>query len=724
MKRCINCMEEKPEGQSICPYCGYDEEITEERIDQLKPGSVLNDRFIVGRPLGRGGFGITYIAWDKSLYRKVAIKEYLPKGMATRGSENTTVSYDEDSKEAFLRGVEKTLDESRRLAGFSELESVVNVYDCFKENGTAYIVMELLSGRNIKEMLNREGRFSFDAAMKIIKPVLETLAKVHKAGIIHRDISPDNIFVCDNGKIKLLDFGSAKVTQGNEEKSRTIILKRGYAPKEQYIAKSIQGPYTDIYSISATIYKMLTGETPPDGLDRALEPEEDRLRDISELAQLPATAAAAIMKGMAINPRDRIQTAEELLEELLKQDKKPDGYDDADVTETLYLDPVVERLVDEKEFDKPVPAKEIDALNRQKQTVVAGNGKTAEPVKPVKPAPVPIPVEAEKGKGIKIFSIVLILALVTAALFGAYEFLLKAHIKIEREVEVVAGRERRLDLELVDITGNSTYYVTVFSGDDKIATGRHEQSKDGTEDYIIVKGESAGETVITVFLHKKETNEDVDTKYIKVTVTDENGNKPEQDSDFQVGSAGSARLNIDGESATVELGNDQYLRYTVENGGEYEVRVTSEDSGTVTAEAVSEDDGDWVHLECYGRTGKAKISVQLVNPATGEALDTKTVTVTVVRPDALEPYDGDLVYSGETYRVTIRNKTSKINYRKAPVITEKDNIAGKLDNGEEIQVDYIYDGTWAVFWMDGELVFASIYNNNDPSDYEILTPVG
>ncbi|MBR3438903.1 MAG: hypothetical protein IKH13_05305, partial [Clostridia bacterium] len=203
-----------------------------------------------------------------------------------------------------------------------------------------------------------------------------------------------------------------------------------------------------------------------------------------------------------------------------------------------------------------------------------------------------------------------------------------------------------------------------------------------------------------------------------------NGNKPEQDSDFQVGSAGSARLNIDGESATVELGNDQYLRYTVENGGEYEVRVTSEDSGTVTAEAVSEDDGDWVHLECYGRTGKAKISVQLVNPATGEALDTKTVTVTVVRPDALEPYDGDLVYSGETYRVTIRNKTSKINYRKAPVITEKDNIAGKLDNGEEIQVDYIYDGTWAVFWMDGELVFASIYNNNDPSDYEILTPVG
>ena len=735
MKRCINCMEEKPEGQSVCPYCGYDEEITEERIDQLKPGSVLNDRFVIGRPLGRGGFGITYIAWDRSLYRKVAIKEYLPKGMAMRNTENTTVSYDEDSREAFLRGVEKTLDESRRLAGLSELESVVNVYDCFKANGTAYIVMELLSGQNIKEKLNRDGAFSFEETMKIIKPVLETLAEVHRAGIIHRDISPDNIFICDNGKIKLLDFGSAKVTEGNEEKSRTIILKRGYAPKEQYIAKSVQGPYTDIYSISATIYKMLTGKTPPDGLDRALEPEEDRLGDIAELAKLPAPAAAAIMKGMAIEPRDRIQTADELLEELLRQDKKPDDYDDAEETRTLQIDPMIESRFNNIEragdFEGQVPAEKIAALNPPGQ-VQPEKGKIRQEkrpqVKEKKPEPATIPVEAKKGKGKTVFLIILAAALLAAALFGAYEFFGKARIVLEREVEVMEGRERRIDLELIDRIGNSTYYLTTFSDNKAVATSRHEQSEDSTKNYIIVKGESAGETTVTVILHKKETNEDIDIKYIKVTVTDKNGNKPEPAT--EVGSpsenAGPPVLNVADESADIVLGDSLYIKYTVENGAGYEVTASSENTGRVEAETVSDDDGEWVLLECYGEAGASKVFVQLSDPSTGEILDTKTIAVTVMKPAGLEQYEGNLEYSGKTYRVTTKNKGAQINYRRSPVVTEKgpkDNIAGKLTDGDEIEVDYIYDGTWAVFNMGGETVFASVYNNNNPLDYEILKPI-
>ena len=355
MKRCLNCMEEKPEGQNICPYCGYDEETTEERFDQLKPGSLLNNRFTVGRPLGRGGFGITYIAWDNSLQRKVAIKEYLPKGMATRESGNTSISYDSETKEAFLHGIEKTLEESRKLAGFSSLESVVNVYDCFKENGTAYIVMEVLKGENAKEKIRREGRLSFEETIGIITPVLKTLASVHKAGIIHRDISPDNIFICDNGKVKLLDFGSARVADGDTEKSRSIVLKQGYAPKEQYSTKGRQGPYTDIYAVCATLYKMLTGMTPVDSLERFAG--EDELQNIAEIVKIPEPAARAIMKGMEINAADRIQSADELLAELTKTPL------DGEETRTLYVPPVKSEPGPEPE---PAPDPEPKPAKNQK----------------------------------------------------------------------------------------------------------------------------------------------------------------------------------------------------------------------------------------------------------------------------------------------------------------------------------------------------------------------
>ncbi|MBR4450656.1 MAG: protein kinase [Clostridia bacterium] len=341
---------------AVCPKCGYDEETTDERLDQLKPGTLLKERFTIGRPLGRGGFGITYIAWDNSLQRKVAIKEYLPRGLASREPGNTTVSYDFETKEAFLRGVEKTVEESRKLAGFSELESVVNVHDCFKENGTVYIVMELLKGETVKEKLSREGNIPFIETIRIISPVLKTLAAVHKTGIIHRDISPDNIFICENGKVKLLDFGSARVADDANERSRSIVLKHGYAPKEQYTAKGKQGPYTDIYSVCATIYKMLTGITPVESLERM--DDEDELQDISELVKIPLPAAKAIMNGLSVSASGRIQSAEELLEKLNEQ-KKYSSYDNEDTTVTFYV-PKSASVSKPPVFpDEPVKASEI-----------------------------------------------------------------------------------------------------------------------------------------------------------------------------------------------------------------------------------------------------------------------------------------------------------------------------------------------------------------------------
>ena len=389
-------MELMEDSLTVCPHCGYDEEMTDERLDQLKPGSLLKERFTIGRPLGRGGFGITYIAWDNSLQRKVAIKEYLPRGLASREPGNTTVSYDAETKEAFLRGVDKTLEESRRLAGFTELESVVNVYDCFKENGTAYIVMEVLKGENAKKRLERAGVFSFDETVRIMTPVLETLEKVHKTGIIHRDISPDNIYICDNGKVKLLDFGSARIADNTDEKSRSIVLKHGYAPKEQYTTKGKQGPFTDIYSVCATIYKMLTGVTPVESLERIND--EDELQDISELVKIPLPAAKAIMKGMAVNASDRIQSAGELLAGLTsKEPDKPADYDDFESTVTLYVPKGATASVP----DDPVKADEM------LKTAV-----------PVKPAPIKESADKQRQKKspvIKIIAIVAALAIVIGA---------------------------------------------------------------------------------------------------------------------------------------------------------------------------------------------------------------------------------------------------------------------------------------------------------------------
>ncbi|MBR6940547.1 MAG: serine/threonine protein kinase, partial [Clostridia bacterium] len=198
MKRCFNCMEEIDESLSVCSVCGADLTQIAPDIDQLTPGSMLKDRYYIGKSLGRGGFGITYLAFDTLLARKVAIKEYMPAGMASRSSEQTEITCSTVSKDSFLHGVDQTIEESRKLAGFSNLESVVTVFDSFKDNGTAYIVMEYLTGMTVKEYVRKNGKLSYSDAKEIITPVLKTLDRVHRAGLIHRDISPDNIFLCDD----------------------------------------------------------------------------------------------------------------------------------------------------------------------------------------------------------------------------------------------------------------------------------------------------------------------------------------------------------------------------------------------------------------------------------------------------------------------------------------------------------------------------------------------
>ncbi|GEM_PF-4411206 len=341
MKRCMNCMKQIEDSEKICRFCGYDSEKTQEMVDELQAGSRLADRFIIGNTLGRGGFGITYVAWDENLKRRVAIKEYMPRGLASRDTGATTVKCDKNSKDSFERGIEKTIEESRKMAGLSYLDSVVTVHDFFKENGTAYIVMELLEGRNVKEYLKEKGKLSFEETIRIMTPILNTLSAVHKQGIIHRDISPDNIFLCNDGRIKLLDFGSARTFEGMAEGSHSIVFKHGYAPKEQYSSKGKHGTYTDMYATAATIYKMLTGITPQESIERLTG--DDELQNISEIVDISKNAAYAIMQGLELKEKDRIQTADEFLEKLSAEDKPLFA---GDATVTMSSDAVRQKYGD------------------------------------------------------------------------------------------------------------------------------------------------------------------------------------------------------------------------------------------------------------------------------------------------------------------------------------------------------------------------------------------
>ena len=239
----------------------------------LQKGTKLNERYIIEDVLGEGGFGITYAGRDELLGVKVAVKEYYPQGIVVRNNsvdDVVTVTYAKQ-KDVFNKGKTKFLEEARVIAKFNDQEGIVNVTDFFEANNTAYIVMEYLDGITLKEYIAENGILSPEDILELMAPVLESLDEVHTQGLIHRDISPDNIMLLKNGKVKLMDFGAARDYTDFGEKSLSIVLKPGYAPEEQYRSRGIQGPWTDIYALSATIYKCITGITPEESMQRVIE---------------------------------------------------------------------------------------------------------------------------------------------------------------------------------------------------------------------------------------------------------------------------------------------------------------------------------------------------------------------------------------------------------------------------------------------------------------------
>ena len=310
-RRCMGCMKEYDAQYEVCPYCGYIHGTPPKEAYHITPGSILQGRYIIGRVLGFGGFGITYIAYDQVLQTRAAIKEYMPGEFSTRMPNQQMVTvYSGEREEQFREGMRKIIDEARRLAKFQDEPNIVHIYDCFEANNTAYIVMEYLEGESVKELLAREGKISTDQALDIVLKVAAALKKVHKEGIIHRDIAPDNIYILKNGDVKVLDFGAARYATTKHSKSLSVIIKPGYAPEEQYRSRGDQGPWTDVYALAATFYKMVTGVTPEDAMERSVK---DFLKKPTKLgASLPKSVETAIMNALNVRVEDRTQSMEEL----------------------------------------------------------------------------------------------------------------------------------------------------------------------------------------------------------------------------------------------------------------------------------------------------------------------------------------------------------------------------------------------------------------------------
>ena len=316
---CYNCFQHIQDPAAPCPHCGFDLEENRQKFPvALRAGTVLNDRYIVGRVLGQGGFGITYVAFDTQLQARVAIKEYMPSDMATR-VEGTTVSVMMDTRaEDFTYGAERFQEEARTLAKFIGHPNIAGVSSYFDENDTSYFVMDYIEGVSFKSYIaNNGGKVSVDETLNVMIPVLRALTAVHAEGFIHRDVTPDNIYISKDGNVKLLDFGSARYSIGDKSKSLDVILKVGYAPKEQYIRRGRQGPYTDVYSCAACFYAALTGYLPPESLERL---DQDTLVPVSQvLPEIPEWLDKAILKGLAVQPEDRFQSAAEFLDAIENQ---------------------------------------------------------------------------------------------------------------------------------------------------------------------------------------------------------------------------------------------------------------------------------------------------------------------------------------------------------------------------------------------------------------------
>ncbi len=320
----------------------------------LPLGTRLNNRYIIGRVIGQGGFGIAYLGCDEeNSNKRVAIKEYFPKDIAGRSAKTRidVLCTNDNEREHFDSGLARCLREANILAEFGDNESVLSVENCFNENGTVYLVTRYVEGETLEKFVKKNGPFSYNEIYRLMEPVMKSLVKIHVHGVTHRDISPDNLILCD-GKLILIDFGSAKDRTYNQNSSQFV--KKGYSPYEFYFNEEIL-PSSDVYSLCATIYYCITGTVPLDALTRVYKNQSLVLpsKILGNNVELPASVEKALLKGMNLVPLRRYQTVTDMMRGLVggdEEEKSPVVFSDKDsVTEEQH----VNRLspVNDKKWD-------------------------------------------------------------------------------------------------------------------------------------------------------------------------------------------------------------------------------------------------------------------------------------------------------------------------------------------------------------------------------------
>jgi len=305
-QHCMGCMEPLG-GATQCSVCGYVVGTHPESPLYLMPGTVLKQQYVVGRVLGHGGFGITYIGFDMLLDAKVAIKEYFPQGVAIRtGSDPTVIPYSGNAKVHYNWGLDRFLDEARIVRKFRNHPNIVSVENFFPENGTAYMVLEFLDGITFLKFIERRGgRIDWATTLRIMNPVMDALREVHSHSFLHRDVSPDNIYLLRSGTVKVIDFGAARQALGQASQNMSMIFKGGYTPPEQYQERGKQGPWTDVYATASTFYRALTGTMPPAAPDRLAGVEMDP--PTQRGADIPPKSERILLVALDLDSEKRFQ---------------------------------------------------------------------------------------------------------------------------------------------------------------------------------------------------------------------------------------------------------------------------------------------------------------------------------------------------------------------------------------------------------------------------------
>ena len=357
---------------TVCPHCGRDYTKNRQFAGVLPPFTVLNKRYILGRVLGKGGFGITYIAKDMSANRICAVKEYMPSEYSSRnGTQNIVPFADDKAQFVFNHGREKFMQEAKTLFELRDNPMVVNIYDFFNQNNTAYLVMEFLDGFDLRGLAKQNGgKLAPDFAKMVFVTVASALMEIHRLGILHRDLSPENIIVTRDGRVALIDFGAARSFVSSQNKGMSILLKPGFAPPEQYNAKGTHGPWSDVYALCATFYTLVSGKPLVDALFRY------RGQNLPSLAELGCPVSKktsdVIERGMALECKDRYKDFKALLDEIdIGPQKPPQG--DTPKPSQLYVANVSGNSLSNKMLVNTNDIFKIGRSDQSCQFVVAGD---------------------------------------------------------------------------------------------------------------------------------------------------------------------------------------------------------------------------------------------------------------------------------------------------------------------------------------------------------------